>query len=557
MQCFNSVQASSSSDFSPAWIGNVEDVNVAQLIRSMEHSVTLADPLVEDCPLIGCSEGFEVLTGYRRSEIIGQNCRFLNEGCPIDPNMRATMRLAVRNGDEFVGIILNRKKTGEWFRNLLHMVTVRVRGKPYVIAVQGDVTDIPLDLTNVSHVRVLKEVANMIFLARIDSWVQRQVSEYYFRRPLNSEVQAPSLMLGDQAAVAKNTFLHFNEGATNSAFFRRCTSDSGVPRTTKDILDAWGLPVNLDPAPEIPDFSDDEEDDFPPSPTKLLRPVQPTPPQCQAGVLDSGYAKRVPQPLPMGLFEGQESRKQQPLPIGLFEAGRMSPLHIANSSTSREISEPSQMTGGSKVPLSIGSKAHPDNCNECQFHFFSATGCRMGADCRYCHEFHPRKCQKKNRRILKRLGDAPAPDSSPTNTPLETEADPVVKSLRYLKEAYVDKARPPRATFLVGQKVRLQPWIVLDETKGQGLVQCFSFSVEPPLPDGLSLHPNTGVISGFARTARVRDLYMVTLSAPATGPLGLELGSVALAKCSISLRVADTKPMLNAALSVQDLKAGG
>jgi len=51
---------------------------------------------------------------------------------------------------------------------------------------------------------------------------------------------------------------------------------------------------------------------------------------------------------------------------------------------------------------SIGSINHPHNCVECQFHFFKLSGCSSGADCRFCHEVHPRKSRKKNRKILVR-----------------------------------------------------------------------------------------------------------------------------------------------------------
>jgi hypothetical protein len=54
---------------------------------------------------------------------------------------------------------------------------------------------------------------------------------------------------------------------------------------------------------------------------------------------------------------------------------------------------PSTATGESEtLPMlaSVGSARHPTECKECQFFFFSRKGCKMGADCQYCHEFHPR-----------------------------------------------------------------------------------------------------------------------------------------------------------------------
>ena len=47
-----------------------------ELLR-LDLSVTVADPLQQDCPLIACSNGFTELTGYSVTEIVGRNCRFL------------------------------------------------------------------------------------------------------------------------------------------------------------------------------------------------------------------------------------------------------------------------------------------------------------------------------------------------------------------------------------------------------------------------------------------------------------------------------------------------
>lgn len=52
---------------------------------------------------------------------------------------------------------------------------------------------------------------------------------------------------------------------------------------------------------------------------------------------------------------------------------------------------------------SAGTALHPNNCTECQFFFFSQSGCNKGVDCQFCHDFHPRTKQKKNRRLHRRL----------------------------------------------------------------------------------------------------------------------------------------------------------
>ena len=39
--------------------------------------MVLADPNIEDCPVVYCNDAFCDMTGYERAEILGRNCRFL------------------------------------------------------------------------------------------------------------------------------------------------------------------------------------------------------------------------------------------------------------------------------------------------------------------------------------------------------------------------------------------------------------------------------------------------------------------------------------------------
>lgn len=51
--------------------------------------VTVANPQSEDSPLIAVSEEFETMTGFSRHEILGVNCRFLNQGVDMNPQDEA------------------------------------------------------------------------------------------------------------------------------------------------------------------------------------------------------------------------------------------------------------------------------------------------------------------------------------------------------------------------------------------------------------------------------------------------------------------------------------
>lgn len=64
--------------------------------QECKFCVTVANPHGEDFPLIAVSEEFETMTGYTRNEILGVNCRFLNQGVDMNPQ-ETTLRLLKRS----------------------------------------------------------------------------------------------------------------------------------------------------------------------------------------------------------------------------------------------------------------------------------------------------------------------------------------------------------------------------------------------------------------------------------------------------------------------------
>ncbi len=46
-------------------------------VAEKDNGVTLADPDIEDAPIVYANKAFENLTGYSQIDIIGKNCRFL------------------------------------------------------------------------------------------------------------------------------------------------------------------------------------------------------------------------------------------------------------------------------------------------------------------------------------------------------------------------------------------------------------------------------------------------------------------------------------------------
>ena len=53
------------------------DFRLIQALGGSQQNFVLSDPSLPDNPIVYCSEGFCKITGYKRQEIIGRNCRFL------------------------------------------------------------------------------------------------------------------------------------------------------------------------------------------------------------------------------------------------------------------------------------------------------------------------------------------------------------------------------------------------------------------------------------------------------------------------------------------------
>lgn len=80
----------------------------------------LTDPSKADNPIVFASDGFVKVTGHPRKEIIPRNCRFL-QGQQTDRAAVHRIKTAIDKREECVELLLNHKKTGEPFWNLLYV----------------------------------------------------------------------------------------------------------------------------------------------------------------------------------------------------------------------------------------------------------------------------------------------------------------------------------------------------------------------------------------------------------------------------------------------------
>ena len=87
----------------------------------------LTDPLEPDNPIVYASDGMVNMTGYERSEIMNRNCRLL-QGISTDSEASRRIREAVWMGQETTELILNYRKDGTPFWNLLFMCPLFEQG---------------------------------------------------------------------------------------------------------------------------------------------------------------------------------------------------------------------------------------------------------------------------------------------------------------------------------------------------------------------------------------------------------------------------------------------
>mmetsp|Transcript_74013 Transcript_74013/g.176164 ORF Transcript_74013/g.176164 Transcript_74013/m.176164 type:complete len:743 (+) Transcript_74013:148-2376(+) len=153
---------------------------IEEAISSCLFCVTVADPRERDCPLIAVSDEFERMTGFTREEALGVNCRFLNEGCDMNPEDLLNLRMSSKTGAPFTGVIPNRKKGGEQFLNLLDLRGLTIGKDPatgediwYLIGIQADVTAMAQQEIPATHLGKMQQVSDTI-----RSSVSRELADF-------------------------------------------------------------------------------------------------------------------------------------------------------------------------------------------------------------------------------------------------------------------------------------------------------------------------------------------------------------------------------------------
>jgi diguanylate cyclase (GGDEF)-like protein/PAS domain S-box-containing protein len=114
-----------------------------QAVENMGEGLAIVDARKPDLPMVYCNPKFQEITGFHSSEVIGKNCRMLNDANRGQPEL-AEIREQLAQAKPFTITLQNFRKNGQAFWNQLTTTPVwDGNGElSHFIGIQRDVTEI-------------------------------------------------------------------------------------------------------------------------------------------------------------------------------------------------------------------------------------------------------------------------------------------------------------------------------------------------------------------------------------------------------------------------------
>ncbi|MGE5656835.1 MAG: PAS domain S-box protein [Actinomycetota bacterium] len=111
-------------------------------LNSSGNGIVIADATIANNPIIYVNPSFERITGYRREDVLGNNCRFLQAGDREQPALNE-LRTAIEEGRECQVILRNYRKDGTLFWNELSISPVynSRHHLTHFVGIQTDITE--------------------------------------------------------------------------------------------------------------------------------------------------------------------------------------------------------------------------------------------------------------------------------------------------------------------------------------------------------------------------------------------------------------------------------
>ncbi len=117
-------------------------VLLSEALESSTNGIVISDPALPNMPIIYVNPAFERMTGYRREEVIGRNCRFLQGTDQQQPELDR-LRQALRERTNCNVFLRNYRKDGTLFYNQLDISPVFNKDGQltHYLGIQSDITE--------------------------------------------------------------------------------------------------------------------------------------------------------------------------------------------------------------------------------------------------------------------------------------------------------------------------------------------------------------------------------------------------------------------------------
>ncbi|MFD0797329.1 PAS domain S-box protein [Maribacter chungangensis] len=128
-------------------------------LESAGNGILIVDAKQHDQPIIYANRAFYEMTGYTSEEVMGKNCRFLQNN-DRDQKAIGVMSTAIKNGEACQVTVRNYKKDGTLFWNELTITPVHddKNELSHFIGMQNDVTDRKKEEVFKNHIRKILEM---------------------------------------------------------------------------------------------------------------------------------------------------------------------------------------------------------------------------------------------------------------------------------------------------------------------------------------------------------------------------------------------------------------
>ena len=101
-----------------------KDFSLVRSIQGSQYAFVITDPSLEDNPIVFASDDFCTLTGYKREEVLGRNCRFL-QGAETSKEKVKKIQAAVKDGEDISVTFINYMADGTPFWCKLFIAALR------------------------------------------------------------------------------------------------------------------------------------------------------------------------------------------------------------------------------------------------------------------------------------------------------------------------------------------------------------------------------------------------------------------------------------------------